>query len=494
MTNKQHLSDKNRINSTAMFSYTITVSVLIISYFIEVLKKSRTVPYFLVFLALVLVPYTICQILFQKDRESERVRYILSGGFIILNLFVIFTSSSPLAYVYAIMAAVILLCYNQNKLVSIYMICITLGNIAQVIYMALTHQITSENMPDVEIRIASLVLFTLYMSMSTIAAEVTNQNRMEQIQSEKEKMGNLMKQIMRVSDQMAKNINTVSDKMEILNSTATQTKLSMQEVSQGTTDTVNSIQMQMEKTEEIHHVIHQVSNSTATISENIDATRKEIDASKANIDELMHHVELSNRSNQAVSDEINKLNAYAEKMQSITTLINDVASQTSLLALNASIEAARAGEAGRGFAVVASEISKLASTTQQATVNITELISNVSAELSNMVTVIEDMLHNANEQNVVVNNTADNFEEITVKAEAVYREADKLNQLVTDLSSANEQVIKGIETISAVTEEVTAHSSETLETSKENSTIAGEVEEIVDVLDQLTKELSDVES
>lgn len=76
MTNKQHLSDKNRINSTAMFSYTITVSVLIISYFIEVLKKSRTVPYFLVFLALVLVPYTICQILFQKDRESERVRYI----------------------------------------------------------------------------------------------------------------------------------------------------------------------------------------------------------------------------------------------------------------------------------------------------------------------------------------------------------------------------------------------------------------------------------
>lgn len=186
-----------------------------------------------------------------------------------------------------------------------------------------------------------------------------------------------MKQIMRVSDQMAKNINTVSDKMEILNSTATQTKLSMQEVSQGTTDTVNSIQMQMEKTEEIHHVIHQVSNSTATISENIDATRKEIDASKANIDELMHHVELSNRSNQAVSDEINKLNAYAEKMQSITTLINDVASQTSLLALNASIEAARAGEAGRGFAVVASEISKLASTTQQATVNITELISNV---------------------------------------------------------------------------------------------------------------------
>ena len=49
MTNKQHLSDKNRINSTAMFSYTITVSVLIISYFIEVLKKAEPYPIFLYF-------------------------------------------------------------------------------------------------------------------------------------------------------------------------------------------------------------------------------------------------------------------------------------------------------------------------------------------------------------------------------------------------------------------------------------------------------------
>ena len=205
-------------------------------------------------------------------------------------------------------------------------------------------------------------------------------------------------------------------------------------------------------------------------------------------------MELSNQSNQNVSDEINKLSQYAEKMQSIIELINGITSQTSLLALNASIEAARAGEAGKGFAVVASEISTLATQTEEATVNITELIGNVSTELSNMVEVIGDMLRNANEQNLVANKTAHSFEEIAIKAEMVYREAGKLSEYVTGLSEANEHVIRGIETISAATEEVTAHSCETLETSERNSSIAGEVEEIVETLSQLASELTAVES
>ncbi|MGN0436773.1 MAG: methyl-accepting chemotaxis protein, partial [Wujia sp.] len=213
-----------------------------------------------------------------------------------------------------------------------------------------------------------------------------------------------------------------------------------------------------------------------------------------NIDELIRHVELSNKSNKNVSDEINKLNEYAVKMQSIIELINGITSQTSLLALNASIEAARAGEAGRGFAVVASEISNLATQTENATVDITELIDIVSSELANMVNLIEDMLHNSDEQNKVANNTAHSFEEIAVKAETVYYEVERLNELVTGLTAANEQVIRGIETISAATEEVTAHSSETLETSERNSSITEEVEEIVEVLSSLANELTAVES
>ena len=470
------VSDKRRLNSTAMFCYTITTVILAVSYLVEVLKKSRTVQYFIVFMILLMIPMVACRVLLAKDKDSDKVKYAIAGGFFVLNCFVIFTTVSPIAYVYAIMIAAILLCYNDAKLILFYMLAVTMSNVADIVYRG------------------SLILFTFYMYMSTTAASITNHNRMKQVENEKEKVSTLMEQTLRVSNQMSDNIAVVSDKMKELSDIANQTKISMEEVAQGTGETADSIQMQMEKTEEINKAIYQVSSSTASISENIEATMKEIEASKTNIDDLIHHVELSNKSNKDVSDEIDKLNQYAEKMQSITGIINSVTSQTSLLALNASIEAARAGEAGRGFAVVASEISELATKTKEATVNITELIGNVSAELSKMVNVIGDMLHNSEEQNKVANSTAHSFEEIAVKAETVYNEADKLNEMVTGLSAANEQVINGIETISAATEEVTAHSSETLETTEKNSSITEEVDKIVEELSSLAKELTNVRS
>lgn len=110
------VSDKKRVNATAMFGYTILMVILIAGYFVEVLKKSRTVPYFCVFLVLALVPYILCKILVSRDKETEQVKYVFAGGFFVLNLFLIFTTTSQVAYVYAIVVAAILLCYNHNKL------------------------------------------------------------------------------------------------------------------------------------------------------------------------------------------------------------------------------------------------------------------------------------------------------------------------------------------------------------------------------------------
>lgn len=103
----------------------------------------------------------------------------------VFNIFVVFTMFSQIVFVYAIPIAVILLCYNQNKLIFIYMLGVMVTNIVQVIYMGVTHQINSDVLSSIEIRIAVLVLLSLYMNLSTRAAEMTNKNRMEQVNSEK---------------------------------------------------------------------------------------------------------------------------------------------------------------------------------------------------------------------------------------------------------------------------------------------------------------------
>ena len=98
-------------------------------------------------------------------------------------------------------------------------------------------------------------------------------------------------------------------------------------------------------------------------------------------------------------------------------------------------------------------------------------------------------IHNAEEQNTVANNTAESFSKIAVKNGQVEKEALEMSRLVSDLTEANALIAKGIETISAVTEEVTAHSNETLESTEENNMITAEVGSTVEGLNQLVQEL-----
>ena len=487
--NQGKVSDMQRCNKTAVIVYAITTFALIAAYLIEVIKGSRTLGYYTIFCLLALVPFFICVMTYRKDNASSSLKYIISLGFSVFYLFIIFTTTSPVAYTYALLIAVLLLCYNEQKLVLGYMISVCVGNVAYVVWLAIQGKLTSEELPSLEIRLISLVLYTIFINMATKVLNQNNDAKMAEIEEEKERTEELMQQILEVSERLTDDIQVVSEKMEVLGLSADKTKNSMEEVAQGTGEAVDTIQVQLEKTEEIQQTVKRVTNASDNITEYIDATNEELEVAQKNIDNLIHHVQLSNEANVNVSRELDELYVYTNQMQSIVQMINEVTEQTSLLSLNASIEAARAGEAGRGFAVVASEISSLATQTQQATVDITNLIDNISRELSGVVRVIEQMIQNVEEQNVVANRTADSFAKIVVKNQQVTYEAEDMSSLVVELQEANELIMRGIETISAVTEEVTAHSNETLESTEENQIITNEVGSIVEGLNQLAQEL-----
>ena len=134
------------------------------------------------------------------------------------------------------------------------------------------------------------------------------------------------------------------------------------------------------------------------------------------------------------------------------------------------------------FSVVATEISGLASQTKDATVNITELIKNINTEFNSVKSAIEVVAESnkVNAENTKI--VTDSFGSISTGADDVELKTKELREIVKNLETANADIVENIQTISAITEEVSAHAGETCEACEGNIALVSDVEKIVNSL------------
>jgi methyl-accepting chemotaxis protein len=365
-----------------------------------------------------------------------------------------------------------------------------LVNLLFTAYQALTVGIAAEEMATYEIRVLLMLIIAVFLCMATDVMAKINRMKMDDINQEKENTSKLLKHVMDISGEMSEGVQNVTQQMEQLGTSVVEIRDAMQQVSSGTNETAESVQHQLSQTEEIQKHIEKVEIVSKTINENMDQAKNEIGNGKSSLDVLLRQVESSERAGNEVVTDIGALEEYMNNMQSIIELITSVASQTSLLALNASIEAARAGEAGKGFAVVATEISNLANQTQGATVNITEVIHNVSEKLTIAVNAVQQLMDNNAKQNTSATTVAESFERITQSTGDIDEQSRMLEKVVSDLADANKGIVESVQTISAITQEVSAHASETYNVSNKNSEIVSQVTEMVEELNAQAQSLN----
>lgn len=148
---------------------------------------------------------------------------------------------------------------------------------------------------------------------------------------------------------------------------------------------------------------------------------------------------------------VNSLGEQSQKIGEIIAVINDIADQTNLLALNAAIEAARAGEHGRGFAVVADEVRKLAERTTQATEEVSASIRGIQNETGSAVSQIESSSYRVGRGVELANKAGQSLETIVSGSKSVQRMVQDIAAAASQQAAASDEIARAIETISGVT-------------------------------------------
>ena len=480
-----------RENTVAMNCHFLVCGIISIAYFVEFLKGDGTLLYVLATIILAMGPVVGEIICYKKQHDTKMIKHFVGIGYAILYTFVMFTTNNHFTFVYVIPMLIAITVYNDFK----YSLPIEVGVvIVNVIQLALFFKrgiYTKADMASVEIQFFVIVLICGIQLYVSIVAEKLNQKKLAELKAEHEKTEELLTRIMDTSDKMTQQITESAQKTASLGESMQAMKESMEEVNSGSNDTAEAVQSQLNQTEEIQAMVEQVEKGTENIIDSMNQNKEAIAQGNANVGILVKQAEETVESGKKVTEELSQLDTYMSQMNSILDIINSITSQTSLLALNASIEAARAGEAGRGFAVVASEISQMAQQTKDSTVQISQLIENVSNAIQMVVEVSGSMISMIESQNETTEKTAESFTVIEKNSDNVYGHSNELAAYVTKLADANKKIVYSISTISAISEEVAAHASDTLSATESNNVIVEELAALSGQLETLAQELKE---
>lgn len=480
-----------KANAVAMNCHCLVCSIMSVTYFVEFLKGDRTLLYVLVTIILAMAPVAGEFISYKKMHDTKMIKHFVGIGYAILYTFVMFTTNNHFTFVYVIPMLIAITVYNDFKYSLPIEVGMVIVNVVQLVMFFQKGIYTKADMASVEIQFFVIVLICGIQLYTSMVTERLNQWKLAEIKAEHEKTEELLMRIMDTSDKMTQQIAESAQKTASLGESMQAMKESMEEVNSGSNDTAEAVQSQLNQTEEIQAMVEQVEKGTENIIDSMNQNKEAIAQGNANVGILVKQAEETVESGKKVTEELSQLDTYMSQMNSILDIINSITSQTSLLALNASIEAARAGDAGRGFAVVASEISQMAQQTKDSTVQISQLIENVSNAIQMVVEVSSSMISMIESQNETTEKTAESFTVIEKNSDNVYGHSNELAAYVTKLADANKKIVDSISTISAISEEVAAHASDTLSATESNNVIVEELAALSGQLETLAQELKE---
>jgi methyl-accepting chemotaxis protein len=259
---------------------------------------------------------------------------------------------------------------------------------------------------------------------------------------------------------------------------------SIKEIQTGVAQQAEDAENCLHQMDSLSEKIQVVSGKTEEISEIASETKDSVTVGINSIGTLNEKANETSKITEEIIDHIQVLEEKSKSIGQIVGTINDIASQTTLLSLNASIEAARAGVYGRGFAVVAAEIGKLSEQSVRAVKEIENIIKEIQSQTKSAVVIVNKADKVVTEQEEAVKDTEHSFQQLYGNVEKLINNVGMITDSIDNIDSARVGTLSAIENISAVSQQTAAGAITVYNSTNEQM-------DVVQSLSKLSVELSD---
>ncbi|EGQ8018631.1 methyl-accepting chemotaxis protein [Vibrio alginolyticus] len=232
--------------------------------------------------------------------------------------------------------------------------------------------------------------------------------------------------------------------------------------------------------EEMASSAQSVAQQVESIAENVRSANTDSQSGLAIVEGVCIDVAQLNDQLDQSATAIEQVNRDSESIQTVTKMIDEIAEQTNLLALNAAIEAARAGEQGRGFAVVADEVRTLAHRTQSSVQDVVEIIEKLKGSTHNAVNMMTDSQRSANQVLDKAQDAGTALEAIAVQVQSIASQADAIAATSEEQAQVSQEIAANAHSISELNRESRNTSAKTSQSAIELQQQARNLKEQVD--------------
>jgi methyl-accepting chemotaxis protein len=280
--------------------------------------------------------------------------------------------------------------------------------------------------------------------------------------------------------------NNLREMIQAIAGTAEHVASASEEISASANQQSQSAETQKDQATQVATAMQEMSSTVLQVSENsnkaAEASRKAAETARHGgtiVQDTLGKMRVIAESVGGTARKMEELGKSSDQIGRIIAVIDDIADQTNLLALNAAIEAARAGEQGRGFAVVADEVRKLAERTTTATKEIAQMIKNIQDETRAAVTAMEA---GSRQVEAGVKSTAEageSLKEIIQMAEEVGEMITHIATAATEQSAASEEVNQNMDQIAKLVKESAVGAQQSAKACQDLSGLALDLQKMV---------------